>query len=161
MPWAGFRRAGLRVFWAVRWFAWEFLAISLRGDRSAIWVALSRVVGWLAICGVLHVALSGGVANDSFAAALQLTASAVLAIALGNLARECTVSVAAQLAVSLGREFWRKGATLDGRTYTEIFRIDGTWMRCVVGSDLTVCEWTDPYGACNKVVTRPTRASKN
>ncbi len=106
---AGFRRAGLRAYWLLRWFAWEFLAISLRGDLSALWVGISRVVAWLAICGVLHVALSGGVADDPLAAAIQWTASAALALALGNLARECTVSVASQVMVSLGREFRREG----------------------------------------------------
>jgi hypothetical protein len=150
----------VRVYWLIRWFAWEFLALPHRGDLSSWLVAVSRVVGCGAIYGVLHVALSGGVAADFAAAAVQWISSIALALALGNVARECTASVAARLSVSLGREFRRKGATLNGRTYVEAFHADGTWMRCVIGPEDTVCEWTDSYGACNKVVTRPVRARR-
>ncbi len=101
-------------------------------DLSTALVGISRVVAWLTICGVLHLTLSGGVAQDVAAAGLQWSLGIALALMLGNLARECTVSIAARLSVSLGREFRRVGATIDGKPTTRLFA--RTVLGCVVSS---------------------------
>jgi hypothetical protein len=57
----------------------------------------------------------------------------------------------------LGEDYTRTGTLPDGRTYRETFYANGTRFRCVIGPKETVCEWTDPSGAWNRIETRPDR----
>ena len=151
-------RAGERCWWAVRWFAHEFLIIAIRRDASSVLIGVCRLIGCAAMGGVLWLTLSGGVSEGALPAAIQYVSSALLAIALGNVPRELAISVCAQAMGWCGRDFTRKGVMLNGKTYRETLHPDGTWFRCESGPEGTVCEWTDTHGACNRVVTGPRRA---
>lgn len=151
----GIRRLGLRCWWPVRWFGIEFLTLTPRRETSSLMSAGCRLVGCAAIGGVLWLTLSGGVAEGVAEPVIQYVGSVLLAIALGNVARELATTCCAQVMNWMGRDFTRRGATFDGKTYVETQHPDGTWIRCVCGPEGTVCEWTDTYGACNKVITGP------
>jgi hypothetical protein len=155
MSMPGLPRFGLRCWWAVRWFGVEFLRLAVRRDMSSLLSVACRVIGCAAIGGVLWLTLSGGLVEGLAEPAIQYVASMLLAVALGNVAREFAISCCAQVMSWMGRDFTRRGATLDGKTYVETQHPDGTWIRCVSGPEGTVCEWTDTYGACNKVITGP------
>jgi hypothetical protein len=150
-------RLGRRCWWALRWFAVEFLVIAIRRDASSILTGACRLIGCAALGGVLWLTLSGGVSESALPATIQYVSSALLAVALGNVAREFASSVCAQVMGWGGRDFTRKGATLNGKTYRETLHPDGTWFRCESGPEGTICEWTDTHGACNRVVTGPRR----
>jgi hypothetical protein len=79
----------------------------------------------------------------------------VLAILIGNVVKECAIWVSARIANSFGVNFYRQGVMLNGKSFTEVIRSDGTWRRCEFSERETVCEWTDRFGAISRSVTAP------
>jgi hypothetical protein len=144
-----------RAWWAVRWFAHEFLWIAARPSAAAVLISIARLVGLSILLAVGHLSMSDGLAPGMPQATTHFILALLLAVSLGNLAKECTVTLCARALALLGRDFLRRGATLDGKHFCETFYADGTWIRCESGPEATVCEWTDGSGAINRIVTRP------
>jgi len=158
MSMTAFPRLASRCWWALRWFGIEFLTLAARRrDMSSQLSVACRVVGCATIGGVLWLTLSGGVGEGAADPLIQCVGSVLLAIALGNLVRELASACCAQVMNWMGRDFTRRGVTLDGKTYVETQHPDGTWIHCISGPEGTVCEWTDRCGACNKITTGPRR----
>jgi hypothetical protein len=140
---------------APRWFVTEFLWVVPELRASSIVASACRVLGVVVIGLVLRVSLSEGLAPGLPAATLQCAGVGLLALALGTLAKELAIDLCARAFGWWGRDFTRKGRTLDGKSYRETLYPNGTWSRCVSGPAGIVCEWTDESGACNQIVTRP------
>ena len=151
----GFSYLATRAYWPLRWFAHEFLRISIRLDASSILTSLCRLFGVAIILAIVRFTLSGGLAPASVAALLQCGLAALLAVLIGNIAKEMAIELCAGAMRLCGRDFSRIGATLDGGTYRETLHVDGTWIRCVSRPAGSVCEWTDRWGACYQIVTGP------
>ena len=145
----------IRAYWASRWFAYEFLAIAVGRSPSAILTSSCRVLGIVVMLAIARISLSNGLTTGALNAATQCVFIGLVAILLGNLAKETAIDLGARVMNSLGRDFSRTGATLGGNVYRETLYSDGTWIRCESGPAGTVCEWTDTSGACNRIVTGP------
>jgi hypothetical protein len=78
------------------------------------------------ICGVLWLTLSGGVGRGVAEPAIQHIGAWLLAVALGNFARELASSCCAQVMSWAGRDFTRRGATFDGKTSLETLHPEKT-----------------------------------
>lgn len=146
-----------RIYGLVRWFAHEFLSIAIGLDASSILTSLCRLLGVAVIVAVVRISLSQGLAAGALAATTQCAFVGVLAVSLGNLAKELAIDLSARVLAWFRRDLPRRGVTLDGKTYSETLYSDGTWIRCESSLAGTVCEWTDTSGACNRIVTGPPR----
>ena len=144
-----------RVYWPLRWFALEFLGIAVRLNVSAILSSVCRLFGVAVILAVVRLCLSRGWAPSPLVAVLQCGLIALMAVLMGNLAKELAIDLCAGAMRLYGRPFSRTGATLDGGSYRETLHVDGTWIRCVKRPTGCVCEWTDRWGACYQIVTGP------
>lgn len=151
----GLRSLATRSYWPLRWFALEFLWIAIRLDASSILTSLCRLFGVIVALGVARFSLSAGLAPTPLLLVLQCGTIALVAILIGNLARELAIDVCAGGMRLYGQSFSRVGATLDGGTYRETLHVDGTWIRCVSRHSGCVCEWTDRWGGCYRIVTGP------
>jgi hypothetical protein len=147
-------RAGLtRALWALQWFEHEFLRISLRRNASALLMTLCRLLGLVVMLAIVRLLLIAGLAPTLIGAACELVFVALVAIFIGNIAKEMAVELAARAMAMWQRDFRRTGVTLDGKVVRETLHPDGTWIRCVSSEEGTVCEWTDRFGGCYQVVT--------
>jgi hypothetical protein len=137
----------------VRWFVHEFFAIALGLDASSIVTSLGRVAGVIVMYGIARASLMQGLAPGALAAVTQCAFVGTLAIVVGNIAKELAIDLGARVLGWCRREYRRDGVKPDGKTYSQTLYPDGTWFRSESGPAGTVCEWTDPSGACNRIVT--------
>lgn len=136
-----------------RWFAHEFFSIALGLDASSIVTSLGRLMGVAVMLTILYVSLMHGLAPEALAAVTQCVFVVAVAVVVGRVAMEATIDLGAGVLGWLRREYRRDGLRPDGRTYSETLYPDGTWFRSESGPAGTVCEWTDPSGACNRLIT--------
>jgi hypothetical protein len=152
------RSLSRRAYWALRWFACQFLWIGGRSGSPAVLASLSRLAGLAVMIGLIWFTLTQSWQNDEELGFPVYLLTALVGVLFGNLAKECAISFCAGVLGWFDCDFSHRGATLDGKKYWEYFFSDGTWMRCESGPQGNVCEWTDRYGACNRVETSPVRA---
>jgi hypothetical protein len=103
---------------------------------------------------VLYVELRNGLAPSALLAVAQLAVSALIAVLLGNIVRECAFEVCSALTTYSGRAFFREGITVAGVKFEEVHYPGGTWFRCESGSEVVTCEWTEPDGRCSQIKIR-------
>ncbi len=145
----------------VRWFAAEFLRIPMRLGTVSVLTGACRLIGCAVIGSLMYFQLQeAGASTFTYVALAEWPLAALISLLIGNLAKEMAFTVCERIAASLGRDFDRRGYMLDGRKFRETTHVDGTWIRCESGPRGTVCEWTDAYGHCSKVVTGPVRRNK-
>lgn len=108
----GFRYLGTRAYWPLRWFALEFLGIAVKPNVSAI---LGSLFGLAVILVVVRFCSSSGLAPSPLAAVLQCGLVAVIAVLMGNLAKELAIDLRAGTMRLYGRNFSRVGAERAGQ----------------------------------------------
>jgi hypothetical protein len=114
---------------------------------------LCRLLGFGTIFVLMAWATSGLTDRQHESAWPVWILDGIVALLIGNVVKEFAFYLCARVVNSFGRNFYRKGVMLDGKTFNEVFRSDGTWRRCEFGMRETVCEWTDAFGACHKSVS--------
>jgi len=139
---------------ALKWFAHEFLLLTIRPAAGSRVASVCRVIGCVVIVASLRVGLRGGLLPDTAAAVIQVAIASLTAILLGNVAKEFAFDLFARLTVWSGRTFVRTGLTSSGKSFWEAQFRDGTWMRCETQSTQAVCEWTQRDGRCNRLEVR-------
>jgi hypothetical protein len=77
--------------------------------------------------------------------------SSVVALLIGNVVKECTFALSAQVVNGLGHPFFRRTRTLRGRVVSETYLPDGTWVRCETWKRGAAWEWTEQDGSCTRV----------
>jgi hypothetical protein len=142
-------------FRALKWFAHEFLLLSIRPLAASIPASLCRLIGCTVVVAILHVELQNGLVPNTLAAIAQCVVVGLTAILFGNVAKEFAFDLCARFVTWSGRPFPRRGLTVTGRKFYEIHYRDGTWTRHETGSAGTFCEWTEPDGCCNRIEVRP------
>jgi hypothetical protein len=141
----------------VRWLAYEFLPLSVRSSLSSRLTDLGRLLGFVTIVSVILLGTRGFAHAPLSEVWYAWVFGVIVAILLGNLVKECAVWVSARIANAFGVDFYRRGVTVDGTSFREVLRSDGTWRRCEFGDLQTTCEWTDRFGACYRSISAPRR----
>lgn len=144
-----------RAFWVLRWWVSEFCAIPAPLNLVAGLTALCRLAGCSVLLALIRLAPDAAVARDLPMAAVRGALLVLLAILLGNLAKELAFVICADIANWCGQSFLRTGFTLDGRQVCEIRFPNGTWVRYESGRGTSVCEWTEVSGACKRITLGP------
>ena len=144
----------VRLGHAARWFVHEALPFAVHPPASSLIAAGCRGVGCCAMATVLYVELRNGLAPSAPLAVAQLAMSALIAVLLGNIVRECAFEVCSALTTYSGRAFFREGITVAGARFEEVHYPGGTWFRCESGSEVVTCEWTEPDGRCSQIEIR-------
>lgn len=146
------KRAGKFVFHVLRWFAYEFLPVTLRTTVSSQVLNACRLLAFVTIVWLMMFQTRGlTLRGEWYAWALD----ALLAILIGNLVKECAIWVGARVVNSFGVDFHRQGFMLNGNSFSEVIRADGTWRRCEFSEHETVCEWIDTFGKSSRSVSGP------
>ena len=143
-----------------RWLACEFLPLSVRNTLSSRLTDLGRLLGFVTIVSVILFGTRGFAHAPLSEVWYAWVFGSIVAILLGNLVKECAIWVSARIANAFGVDFYRRGVMLDGTSFREVLRSDGTWRRCEFRDRETVCEWTDAFGACSRSVSGPRRRIK-
>jgi hypothetical protein len=141
------------LFNSLRWIACEFFWIPMRANCVSASIGLSRLAGLAVVVWLLHFQLHGGLMVPVWAGVGQCALAFLISILLGNLAKEVLLDVSGRLVNSVGIDFTRRGFLLNGSAFTETLRADGTWYRSISNATGTMCEWTDIYGKCTRIVT--------
>jgi hypothetical protein len=159
---AALARCGVlvRLGHAARWFVHEALPFPVRPAASSLVAAGCRGVGCCAMATILYVELRNGVAPSALLAITHLSVSALTAVLLGNIVRECAFSVCSALTTCSGHAFFREGITLGGVKFEEVHYPGGTWLRCESGLGIVTCEWTEPDGSCRRTEIRAEAATE-
>jgi hypothetical protein len=139
---------------ALKWFAHEFLLLTIRPAAGSRFASLCRVIGCVVIVASLRVELRDGLLPDPAAAVIQVGVASLTAILFGNVAKEFAFDLFARLTLWSGSSFVRDGLTASGKTFWEVQFRDGTWMRCETESTQAMCEWTEADGRCNRLEVR-------
>ncbi|MEJ1961090.1 MAG: hypothetical protein WDO56_05880 [Gammaproteobacteria bacterium] len=147
--------AGQALFNALRWLACEFFWVPMRANCVSASIGVSRSIGLAVVVGLLHFQLRDGLATPVWAGVMQVALACLISILLGNLAKETLLDVSGRLVNSFGIDFTRRGFLLDGSAFSETLRTDGTWYRSISNATGTICEWTDTFGKCTRIVTPP------
>jgi len=142
-------------YYVVRWCASEFLPMATRSTLSSRLAEFCRLLGLVTIVLIMAFETDGFATKGLPGTRLAWVLDGIVAILIGNVAKEFAIAVCSRVMNWLGLDFYRKGVMLNGRVFSEIVRSDGTWRRCEFGKRETVCEWTDRFGACNRSVTGP------
>ena len=143
--------ASRAVMCLVRWVVLEVLPLPMSTRGSDVVGAACRLVGCGVSLGILSVELRASATSHGEALALLWAGSALMAVLIGNIAREWMFGVCSSVATWTGHAFHREGVTLGGRTFLEIHYPTMTWARCECGADEYSYEWTEPTGRCNRV----------
>jgi len=147
-----------RSYNVVRWLVSEFLPFSVRNTLSSRLTDLCRLLGLATIVSLMLFGTRGLTDAPLSEVWCAWVFGAIVSIALGNLVKECAIWISARVVNSFCIDFYRRGVTLDGKAFREVFRADGTWRRCEFSDLQTICEWTDQFGACNRSISGPRRA---
>ena len=139
----------------LRWIACELFWIGTRANSVSAAVTLCRLGGLSVVAGLVYFQLRGGLAAQPWMAGMQCALAALISILVGNLAKEVLLDVSARLMNYCGIDFTRRGFRIDGSAFTETLRSDGTWYRSISNATGTICEWTDTYGKCTRIITAP------
>ncbi len=115
--------------------------------------ATCRLIGCAATLLLLRFELGRGLESQVGLAVLQVTLAAVTAILIGNIVKEAVFALSKQLMNWLGQPFVRVTRTLRGRTVSETYFPDGTWMRRETWKAGAVWEWTERDGSCTRIET--------
>jgi hypothetical protein len=159
-PKIGVARLTVHCVNLARWFGAEFLRIPMRFGVVPVLTAISRLSGIAVTGAALYLQLRGTYQLTGYVYLTQWCLAIPLALLVGNVAKECGFILAERTAAALGLDFDRRGYTLDGRRFRKTLYPDGSWTRCETSARGTVCEWTDPFGRCEKVVTSFGRREK-
>lgn len=117
-------------------------------------IQLCRLSGCATIGCVMRMGLSGPSPPQLPGSIVLLAGVFILAVLVGNIAKEIAVACCGHLSNWLGRSFRRTGLTLGGTVFRELRRADGTWRRYEMRPTSIVCEWTNRRGECHKRVFR-------
>lgn len=144
-----------RGYGVLRWWTKEFWVLPPPRSLNASLTGLCRLIGCATMLALTRFGLAGGLAMDGGTAAVQLALLVVLAVSLGNLAKEVAFGICAVVVNRCGHLFSRRGLTIDGRRFRETQYPDGTWIRFETGPTGTMCEWTNKLGICNRIDVGP------
>lgn len=136
------------------WFVYEFLPRPLSWSGMMALVALCRISGCATIVLVLYTCLQGPAPPTPSAMFGLILFACLLALAVGNIIKESAFAFVGHHFNLLGRNFCRKGVTIGGAFYREVWRPDGTWRRVELRHSEFSCEWTNREGECHKRVLR-------
>ena len=144
---------GTLAFNTLRWFAYEFVPMSVRNTLSSRVIDLCRLLAFVTIVSLMIFETRAFALSEWRTGWPVWVLDGILAILIGNIVKECAIWMSARLANAFGVNFHRRGVMLNGRRFSEVFRSDGTWRRCEFGDRETICEWTDRFGACSRSVS--------
>lgn len=122
-----------------------------RPPLSLVLGGCCRLSGLAAALLVARVCLSRGLAAPPSLAVLQVGASVLLAILVGNLIKELIFAVVESLVTACGSPFVRNSLTVTGRRVTELWLPDGTWVRCESWRNGATLTWTQSDGSCSEI----------
>jgi hypothetical protein len=149
------RAISLGVIRLLTWIAFEFLPLHVGPTGFRALATICRLAGCGVALGILSVELRGSVSSGAVMLVLVWVGSALTAVLIGNFTKEWTFELCSRLVTLSGRMFFRTGVTLGGRAFLEVHYPRGTWLRCEFGAAVSVYEWTDPNGRCNRLETKP------
>jgi hypothetical protein len=149
------KQAGRHAYNVVRWCAYEFLPWSVRNTVSARVTDFCRLLGFVTIVSLMMFQTRGIALTRLSDAWYVWVLDGILAILIGNVVKECAIWLGARITNWFGVDFYRRGVTLGGNSFSEVIHTDGTWRRCEYSDQETICEWTDRFGAINRTVTAP------
>jgi hypothetical protein len=148
-------RAGfVAVICLVRWVVFEILPLPMSTRGYHVVGVVCRLAGCAVSLGTLSVELQASARSHGEALALLWAGSALIALLIGNIAREWMFWICTSVANLMGHAFHRDGVTPGGRTFLEIYYPTMTWVRCECGAGEFSYEWTEPTGRCNRIDVR-------
>jgi hypothetical protein len=138
-----------------RWLAQEFLPLSARATWSSRLTDLCRVLGAVTVASLILFTTRGFAHEPLSEVWYAWVFDVTLAVLMGSLVKEGATWICANLSNASGRDFHRRGVTLGGRAYREVFHADRTWRRSEYGDGETITEWTDRSGQYHRSISGP------
>jgi hypothetical protein len=149
-----FRAGYSAVVCLVRWVSFEVLPLPVSTRAYHLAGMACRLVGCGVSFGILSLEVQASATSHGELLVVLWAGSALIALLIGNIAREWMFGVCASVATWIGHAFPRDGITLGGRTFLEIHYPTKTWIRYECGAGDFSYEWTELTGRCNRVEVR-------
>lgn len=118
---------------------------------SSILGCMCRLTGLAFAVLVLSVSLSRGLVASTPLAVLQVGSAMLLAVLIGNVAKEFAFGLAEWLVTACGRPFVRHRTTFTGRLVSEVWLPGGIWVCWETWRSGAALTWTEGDGSCTGI----------
>lgn len=118
---------------------------------SSVLGAVCRLSGCLAAALMVRICLSHGWLASTPLALLQMVATLLLSVLIGDAVKEFAFALCETLVTACGRPFFRSSLSVTGKRITEVWLPGGLWVRCETWRTGASLAWTGADGSCTSI----------